>query len=74
VSKQLQVGLVGYVYEQLTADQGCAPVSCPFKSSVIGIGPQIGYIFPIAGMQGYLNHKGYKGPIPPIQARDDFVV
>jgi hypothetical protein len=32
-----------------------------FKSRVIGIGPQIGYIFPLAeGLQGYLNLKGYK--------------
>jgi len=59
LTKQLQVGLVGYFYEQLTGDSGCAPVLCPFKSRVIGIGPQIGYIFPVAGMQGYLNLKGY---------------
>jgi hypothetical protein len=59
LSKQVQVGLVGYFYEQLTADSGCAPVLCPFKSRVIGIGPQIGYIFPVAGMQGYINLKGY---------------
>jgi hypothetical protein len=59
LTKQLQVGLVGYFYEQLTGDSGCAPVLCPFKSRVIGVGPQIGYIFPVAGMQGYLNLKGY---------------
>ena len=52
LTKQLQVGLVGYVYEQLTGDDGCAAVLCPFKSRVIGVGPQIGYIFPVAGMQG----------------------
>ena len=45
--------------EQLTGDDGCAPVLCPFKSRVIGVGPQIGYIFPVAGMQGYVNLKGY---------------
>jgi hypothetical protein len=59
LSKQLFVGLVGYFYEQLTPDDGCAPQLCPFESRVIGIGPQIGYIFPVAGMQGYLNLKGY---------------
>jgi hypothetical protein len=59
LSKQVQVGLVGYFYEQLAADSGCAPILCPFKSRVIGIGPQLGYIFPVAGMQGYLNLKGY---------------
>jgi hypothetical protein len=59
LSKQLFVGPVGYFYEQLTGDSGCAPVLCPFKSRVIGVGPQIGYIFPVAGMQGYVNLKGY---------------
>jgi hypothetical protein len=59
LSKQVMVGLVGYIYEQLTPDNGCAPILCPFESRVIGIGPQIGYIFPVAGMQGYLNLKGY---------------
>jgi hypothetical protein len=60
VTKQLQLGLVGYYYQQLTADSGCAPVLCPFKSRVAGIGPQIGYIFPVGTMQGYLNLKAYK--------------
>jgi hypothetical protein len=59
LSKQVFVGPVGYFYQQLTPDSGCAPVLCPFESRVIGIGPQIGYIFPVAGMQGYLNLKGY---------------
>ena len=59
VTKQLQLGLVGYFYDQLTPDHGCAPQLCPFESRVIGIGPQIGYVFPVAGMQGYLNLKAY---------------
>jgi hypothetical protein len=60
LTKQLQIGLVGYVYAQLTPDSGCAPVLCPMESRVFGIGPQIGYIFPVANMQGYLNLKAYK--------------
>jgi hypothetical protein len=60
LTKQLQVGLVGYVYDQLTPDSGCAPVLCPFESRVLGIGPQVGYLFPVGDMQGYLNLKGYK--------------
>lgn len=60
LTKQLQVGLVGYVYNQLTPDSGCAPILCPMESRVLGIGPQIGYVFPVGGMQGYLNLKGYK--------------
>jgi hypothetical protein len=60
VTKQLQLGLVGYFYRQLTPDSGGAPILGPFESQVAGIGPQIGYIFPVAGMQGYVNLKGYK--------------
>jgi hypothetical protein len=59
LTKQIQVGLVGYVYEQLSPDRGCAPILCPFESRVIGIGPQFGYLFPVGNMQGYFNIKGY---------------
>jgi len=59
LSKQFSVGLVGYFYDQITADRGCAPQLCPFESRVIGVGPQATYLFPIAGMQGYLNLKAY---------------
>jgi hypothetical protein len=60
LTKQLQVGLVGYFYKQLTPDSGQPPILGSFESQVAGIGPQIGYIFPVAGMQGYINLKGYK--------------
>ena len=59
LSKQFFVGLVGYVYQQVTPDSGQHPILGSFESRVIGIGPQIGYIFPIGKMQGYLNLKGY---------------
>jgi hypothetical protein len=59
LTKQFQIGMVGYFYDQLTPDSGCAPILCPFKSRVIGVGPQVGFIFPVAGMQGYLNLKAY---------------
>ena len=56
----MQVGLVGYVYDQLSCDSGSGDrVGC-FESRVIGVGPQIGYIFPLGDHQGYLNLKGYK--------------
>ena len=61
LSKQVFVGLVGYAYQQLTCDSGAGDrVGC-FESRVFGIGPQLGYIFPIGTThQGYLNVKGYK--------------
>ena len=53
------VGLVGYAYKDIGCDSGSGDrVGC-FQSQVLGIGPQIGYIFPIGGMQGYINLKGY---------------
>jgi hypothetical protein len=57
--KDLHVGLVGYYYQQLTADRGQPFVLGAFKSRVAAVGPQIGYLFPAGGMQGYVNLKGY---------------
>jgi hypothetical protein len=59
VTKQVQLGVVGYFYDQLTADSGCAPALCPFESRTAGIGPQFGYLFPAGSMQGYFNLKTY---------------
>jgi len=59
LTKQWQVGLVGYVYNQLSCDSGAGDrVGC-FESRVVGIGPQIGYIIPMGKVQGYLNLKAY---------------
>jgi len=60
VSKQVQIGLVGYAYQQVTGDSGPGATLGDFKSRVFGVGPQIGFIFPVGDMQGYLNLKGYK--------------
>ena len=59
LSKQFFVGVVGYAYQQLTADSGQPAILGPFKSRVFGIGPQIGYVFPANGMQGFLGVKSY---------------
>jgi hypothetical protein len=59
LSKQVFVGLVGYAYQQVTDDFGQHPSLGGFRSRVIGLGPQIGYLFPVGDMQGYLNLKGY---------------
>jgi hypothetical protein len=61
LTKQLQVGLVGYAYQQITGDSGAGDRVGGFESRVFGIGPQIGYVFPLgSGAEGYLNLKGYK--------------
>jgi hypothetical protein len=59
LTKQFQIGAVGYVYRQLTADSGGLPILGANLSQVVGVGPQVGYLFPIAGMQGYLSVNAY---------------
>ncbi len=60
VTKQLQLGIVGYAYKQISCDSGSGDrVGC-FESQVFGIGPQIGYVIPMGELQGYVNLKGYK--------------
>jgi hypothetical protein len=59
VTKTLQIGAVGYVYNQLTPDRGCLQALCPFESRTLGVGPQLGIIIPGASMQTYLNFKAY---------------
>lgn len=60
LSKQAFVGLVGYVYKQVGCDSGSGNrVGC-FQSQVAALGPQVGFIFPVGTMQGFLNIKGYK--------------
>ena len=59
LSKTVFVGAVGYFYEQISSDTGCAPQLCPFESGVIGIGPQMGVIIPLGSVQAYVNVKAY---------------
>ena len=60
LTKQVQVGLVGYAYKDIGCDSGSGDhVGC-FQSQVLGVGPQFGYIFPLSkDLQGYINLKAY---------------
>ncbi len=59
LSKQLLAGLVGYVYDEVSCDGGSGDrVGC-FESRVFGVGPQLGFLFPVGTLQGYLNVKAY---------------
>ncbi len=61
VSKNVQIGLAGYFFQQLTGDSGPGAKLGDFKGRVAGIGPQIGFLFPMGKEhQGYLNLKAYK--------------
>jgi len=59
LSKQFFVGLVGYAYDQVSADSDAGDRVGAFESRVFAAGPQLGYIFPIAGKQGFLGLKSY---------------
>ena len=47
LSKEMHIGAVGYYYDQLTGDSGLGAKLGDFKSRVAGIGPQIGFFFPL---------------------------
>ncbi len=59
LSKQFFIGLVGYAYDQVSADSGSGDRVGAFESRVFSAGPQLGYIFPVAGNQGFLGLKSY---------------
>jgi hypothetical protein len=59
ISKQVFIGVAGYAYQQITDDSGQSPILGGFRSRVLGIGPQIGYAFPLGDMQGFLGLRGY---------------
>ncbi|WP_065750207.1 SphA family protein [Bradyrhizobium paxllaeri] len=61
LSKNMLVGLGGYYFQQLTGDSGPGARLGDFKGRVLGIGPQVGFIFPLnEGYQGYLNLRGFR--------------
>jgi hypothetical protein len=59
LSQEVFVGLVGYFFNQVTGDGGAGAKLGSFQSRVAEIGPQIGYLFPIGGMQAFSGLKGY---------------
>jgi hypothetical protein len=61
VSKNVQLGIAGYFFQQLTGDSGPGAKLGDFKGRVAGVGPQIGFLFPLGKEhQGYVNLKAYK--------------
>jgi hypothetical protein len=59
VGDKVHFGAVGYFYNQVTGDSGPGAVLGAFKSRVAGIGPQIGFFFPVGDREAYLNIRGY---------------
>jgi hypothetical protein len=59
LSEHLHVGAVGYFYDQISGDTGGSHILGDFKSRVAAVGPQVGYLFPVGKLQGYVSVKGY---------------
>lgn len=59
LSAQIHIGVVGYFYQQISADSGSGAVLGSFKSRVSALGPQAGYFFSAANRKWYVNLKGY---------------
>jgi hypothetical protein len=59
LNEQLHIGLVGYIYYQLSGDSGSGATLGDFESRVYAVGPQAGYFFPVGKAQGYVNLRGY---------------
>jgi hypothetical protein len=60
LSEAWEVGVVGYVYYQLTGDSGSGNKVGAFKSRVAAVGPELGYSFTLNGQAAYLNLRGYR--------------
>jgi len=59
LSEDVHVGLVGYVYYQLSGDSGSGAVLGDNKARVYSVGPQGGFFFPFGASKGYINVRGY---------------
>jgi hypothetical protein len=60
LTKQLQIGLVGYLYNQASCDGGPGDrVGC-FQSRVASAGAQLGYTLPMGDLEANVNLKAYK--------------
>lgn len=59
VTEQTHLGLVGYVYHQITGDSGSGAVLGDYKSRVSAAGPQVGHFFKVGKDLWYTNLKGY---------------
>jgi hypothetical protein len=59
VSKEIYVGAVGYIYDQISADSGAGDHVGAFESRVMGIGPQVSFTLPAGPLQAALNLKAY---------------
>jgi hypothetical protein len=50
-------GTVGDFFNQVIGDSGPGATLASFQSRVVGIGPQVGYLVPIGGTQGFSHRR-----------------
>ncbi|MGL4539637.1 MAG: SphA family protein [Candidatus Rhabdochlamydia sp.] len=60
MGKNLQIGLVSYLYHQMTGDSGKGALLGSFKGRVIGMGPLILYNFKLCNTPVSVNARYYK--------------
>lgn len=59
VSKDIYVGAVGYIFDQIGPDSGPGDHIGPFESRVMGVGPQVNYTFSAGSVQTSINLRSY---------------
>jgi hypothetical protein len=59
LSASWEVGVVGYVYDQISADSGAGDRLGAFESKIAAAGPEIGHPFAAYGRAGYINLRAY---------------
>lgn len=61
LTERLNMGVVGYVFQQITNDHGAGARLGGFRSRVAGAGPQLNYFFPLGEkIQAVASVKAYK--------------
>jgi hypothetical protein len=61
ISKSVHIGLAGYLFQQISPDSGPGAKLGAFEGRAVGIGPQIGFMFPLGEQySGYLNLRAYR--------------
>ena len=59
ITPNVQIGVAGYLYYQLTGDSGSGARLGPFLSKVSGVGPEFGWNFNVGRQQWSANLRGY---------------
>jgi len=59
LTDKFYAGAVGYLYKQISGDTGPGAVFGAFQSSVVGVGPQLGYNLSLGGHDASISTRAY---------------